>query len=560
MHISGREIIQVIYIFLSMSDLRSKQVVLLFFLFITTFLIIQSCAQMANPPGGKKDTLAPKLVTTIPLNKSKNYKGKKLDLSFNEYINVRNLNQELLITPNIGTYQTRIRPNGLSILLDSALKDETTYTFNFRNSIEDVSERNVGKNIKLVFSTSNTIDSLSITGKIKLVDQNKAFENVLVGLYPYNDTLRIDKSKPYYFTKTDTSGIYTLENLAQGKYYMAAFIDGNNNLIYNSNKEPVDFMTEPFFTLNKNETKNFSISLQNLDPLKITKITSTAKTVLYEMNRGIKVLELENKKNLIYQIEGNKNIRIYVKNQEVKDTLFLNANLVDSLDRNYKIPLKVKFRELIRKEKVTQTPLTLSYLPTQGKYVSPEDSLVLTFPKPVISWDSKRVQFKTEENETITLPDEAYMWNKYSNELTIKRSFLPYREKFLLNLEKGAFVSAENDSSDLQKQAFQFQDLEEYGSIEGRVGEQPNNYIVQLLNATNMQVLYEQNTSQKFNFSHVEPGIYIIRAIEDKNKNGYRDIGSFILKTKPESMFYLEGKVKLKANFQITDLLISTQN
>jgi hypothetical protein len=94
------------------------------------------------------------------------------------------------------------------------------------------------------------------------------------------------------------------------------------------------------------------------------------------------------------------------------------------------------------------------------------------------------------------MPDEAYAWNKYSNELTIKRAFLPYREKFLLNLEKGAFVSAENDSSDLQKQAFQFQDLEEYGSIEGRVGEKPNNYIVQLLNASNMQVLYEQSTAK----------------------------------------------------------------
>ena len=543
-----------------MSDLRSKQLVVPFLLLVAALLMVQSCAQMASPPGGKKDTLAPKLITSIPLNKSKNYKGKKLELTFNEYVNVRNLNQELLITPNVGTYQTRIRPNGLSILLDSALKDQTTYTFNFRNSIEDMSERNVGKNIKLVFSTSNSIDSLSITGKIKSVEQNKAFENVLVGLYPYHDTLRIDKAKPYYFTKTDTSGIYTLENLAQGKYYMAAFVDGNNNLLYNSNKEPVDFITEPFFTLTKNETKNFSISLQNLDPLKISKTTSTAKTVLYEMSRGIKSLELENKKDLIYQIEGHKNIRIYIKNQQAKDTLFLYATLTDSLNRNYKIPLKVKFREIVKKEKVVQTPLQVSYMPVQGKYVSPEDSLVLNFPKPVISWDSKRVQFKTEENETITLPDEAFLWNKYSNQLTIKKSYLPYRDKFLLNLEKGAFVSVENDSSDLQRQAFQFQDLEEYGSIEGKVGQQPDHYIVQLLNASNMQVLYEMTTSHKFNFLHVEPGVYIIRAIEDKNRNGYRDIGNFLMKTKPENVYYLDGKVKLKANFQITDLLISTQN
>jgi uncharacterized protein (DUF2141 family) len=543
-----------------MPDLKSKQLVLLFISFVSTLLIIQSCAQMASPPGGKKDTLAPKLITSIPLNKSKNYKGKKLELGFNEFINVRNLNQELLITPNIGTYQTRIRPNGLSIILDSALKDKTTYTFNFRNSIEDMSERNVGKNIKLVFSTSNTIDSLSITGKVKSIEQNKALENVLVGLYPYNDTLRIDKSKPYYFTKTDTSGIYTLENLAPGNYYMAAFIDANNNLLFNSNKEPVDFITEPFLSLNKNETKNFSISLQNLDPLKIIKTTSTAKTVLYEMSRGIKSIELVTKKDLIYQIEGNKNLRIYVKNQEAKDTLFMSVNITDSLNRNYKIPLKLKFRELNKKDKVVQTPLALSYYPAQGKYLSPEDSLVLSFPKPVIAWDSKRVQFKTEENETIILPDEAYLWNPFSNQLIIKRSFLPYRNKFLLNLEKGAFVSVENDSSDVQKQTFQFQDLEEYGSIEGKVGDLPSNYIVQILNASTMSMLYEQKTDQKFSFLHVEPGVYIIRAIEDKNKNGYKDIGNFLLRTKPENVLYLDGKIKLKANFQITDLLISTQN
>lgn len=541
-----------------MSDQRNKRIVLFSFLFVTAILIMQSCAQMASPPGGKKDTLAPKLISSIPLNKSKNYQGKKVELTFNEYVNVRNINQELLITPNVGTYQTRIRPNGISILLDSALKDQTTYTFNFRNSIEDMSERNIGKNIKLVFSTSSNIDSLVITGKIKLVDQNKAIDNVLVGLYPYNDTLRIDKAKPYYFTKTDTSGIYTLENIAHGKYYMAAFLDANNNLLYNSNKEPVDFIAENYLTLNKNEIRNFSISLQNLDPLKISKTSSTAKTVLYEMSRGIKALTLENNKNLVYQIEGNKNIRIYIKNQEAKDTLFLTAQIMDSLDRSYKIPLKVKFRELNKKEKLIQTPLQISFSPAQGQYISPEDSLVLSFPKPVVQWDSKRVQFRTEENETILLPDEAYSWNKYSSQLTIKRSFLPYRNKFLLYLEKGAFVSVENDSSDLQKQALQFQDLEEYASIEGRIDKKGHNYIVQLLNVNNMSVQYEQQTEQKFSFLYVDPGFYIVRAIEDKNKNGYKDIGNFILKTKPEKVFYINEKIKLKANFQITDLLIST--
>jgi hypothetical protein len=40
-------------------------------------LLLQSCAQMASPPGGKKDTLAPKILSSSPLHKSKNFKGKK---------------------------------------------------------------------------------------------------------------------------------------------------------------------------------------------------------------------------------------------------------------------------------------------------------------------------------------------------------------------------------------------------------------------------------------------------------------------------------------------------
>ena len=67
-----------------------------------SLVFLQSCAQMASPPGGKKDTLAPVVTTSIPLNKSKNFKGKKIELNFNEYVTVKNLNQELLITPSIG--------------------------------------------------------------------------------------------------------------------------------------------------------------------------------------------------------------------------------------------------------------------------------------------------------------------------------------------------------------------------------------------------------------------------------------------------------------------------
>ena len=524
-------------------------------------LLLQSCAQMASPPGGKKDTLAPKILNSSPLHKSKNFKGKKIELVFNEYINVRNLNQELLITPNVGTYQTKLKPTGLALQLDSALKENTTYTFNFRNAIEDMSERNIGKNIKLVFSTSQNIDSLVIQGKVKSLQQNMALENVLVALYPFSDTLRIDKTKPYYFTKTDTSGIYVLENVAAGKYYMAAFQDLNNNLLYNSSKEPVDFISEPFLTLSKNEKQNFNIALQNQDPLKIAKTTSTAKTVLYDFNRGIKEIKFDKdpKLSIAYQIENAHSLRFYAQKLEKKDTLFITALIKDSVNRDYKIPLKIKFRELTTKEKPSKSTMPLSILPTSGKYLSPEDSLLIILPKPVVAWDSKRIQFITGPDELVLLPDEAYSWNDVSNRLRIDRAYLPLREKFYLSIEKGAFVGIENDTSDAFRQNFQFQDLEQYGIMEGGIKDVTGKFIFQLISTMNNLIAYEQISNGKFSFLHVEPGQYIVRVIHDKNQNGFWDIGNFITKTKPEPIYYLPGKIKLKANFQLTDLWISPE-
>jgi len=524
-------------------------------------LLLQSCAQMASPPGGKKDTLAPKILNSSPLHKSKNFKGKKIELVFNEYINVRNLNQELLITPNVGTYQTKLKPTGLALQLDSALKENTTYTFNFRNAIEDMSERNIGKNIKLVFSTSQNIDSLVIQGKVKSLQQNMALENVLVALYPFSDTLRIDKTKPYYFTKTDTSGIYVLENVAAGKYYMAAFQDLNNNLLYNSSKEPIDFISEPFLTLSKNEKQNFNIALQNQDPLKIAKTTSTAKTVLYDFNRGIKEIKFDKdpKLSIAYQIENAHSLRFYAQKLEKKDTLFITALIKDSINRDYKIPLKIKFRELTTKEKPSKSTMPLSILPTSGKYLSPEDSLLIILPKPVVAWDSKRIQFITGPDELVLLPDEAYSWNDVSNRLRIDRAYLPLREKFDLSIEKGAFVGIENDTSDAFRQNFQFQDLEQYGIMEGGIKDAKGKFIFQLISTMNNLIAYEQISNGKFSFLHVEPGQYIVRVIHDKNQNGYWDIGNFITKTKPEPIYYLPGKIKLKANFQLTDLWISPE-
>jgi hypothetical protein len=105
------------------------------------------------------------------------------------------------------------------------------------------------------------------------------------------------------------------------------------------------------------------------------------------------------------------------------------------------------------------------------------------------------------------------------------------------------------------------QDLENYGSISGALNPAAANtsYVVQLIHPETKEIIYETKTMKNFVFPYVEPSTYEMRAIEDRNQNGRWDIGNFKTRIKPEAIYFFPTKIKIKANFQLTDLWISTQ-
>jgi hypothetical protein len=292
----------------------------------------------------------------------------------------------------------------------------------------------------------------------------------------------------------------------------------------------------------------------------VAKTTTTAKTALIEYNRGIARVELT-KSPLAYQIEVNRSIRFYAGNVERKDTLVFQAKLADSLGREITQTFRIKFREQATKGKPIVTPYKYDVFPALGKTLSPMDSIRIRLQKPVQGFNSQLVYFETGDDERSYLPDAGFRWNEIGNELTILKDYIPIRPKFTLAIEKRAFVSVEQDSSEAFKQSYEFQDLENYGSISGNVNTTKANtaYIVQLIHPDTKEVLYETKTNKSFSFPYIEPATYEMRAIEDLNKNGRWDIGNFKERTKPEAIYFFPNKLKIKANFQLTDLWISTQ-
>ena len=135
---------------------------------IFSLIIFGRCAQTVAPTGGKKDTIAPKLVQSIPATKTLNFTGNRIELFFDEYVVVDNINQKLVITPEVENPYT-YRLNGESIVLNfkKKFKDSTTYTLNFGDGIRDFAEKNPAKNLKIVFSTGASLDSGRVDGTVK---------------------------------------------------------------------------------------------------------------------------------------------------------------------------------------------------------------------------------------------------------------------------------------------------------------------------------------------------------------------------------------------------------
>ncbi|HNH22545.1 MAG TPA: Ig-like domain-containing protein, partial [Ferruginibacter sp.] len=203
------------------------------------------CAQIGMPTGGPKDTLAPRLTSASPAINSVNVTGNKVTLSFNEYIELKDPQTNVLISP-FPKKQPQIdyKLRTVTVKLKDTLMPNTTYSINFGNAIVDVNEGNAYKNFTYVFSTGNSIDSLMLDGKVLIAETGKADSTLIAMLYRNADDSSVQKRKPDYITRLSGDGSFSFLNLPAGTYKVYALKDGDGAKTYNSKKEIFAFANE----------------------------------------------------------------------------------------------------------------------------------------------------------------------------------------------------------------------------------------------------------------------------------------------------------------------------
>ena len=224
---------------------KVKHILITAGLLLTAFLA-QRCANAVAPTGGPKDEKPPVVVEAVPENNSVNFIGKKIELTFDEYVTLENANQNVMVSPPLSEKpDIKLKNKTVTIKFKESLAANTTYTINFGSAIKDLHEGNLFKDYVYSFSTGDHIDTLRIAGTVLNAEDKKPVDGAYVGLYAEDrdnlDSLPLTTT-PNYITKTDKDGKFSLNGLADKKYLVFALKDANANLHFDLPNEEVAFL------------------------------------------------------------------------------------------------------------------------------------------------------------------------------------------------------------------------------------------------------------------------------------------------------------------------------
>lgn len=196
------------------------------------------CARIAPPTGGPRDSMPPLIINITPKDSTLNFKGNKVQIYFNEFVQVDDIQKNLLVspTPKVNpTVESKLRT--ITVTIRDTLEENTTYALDFGNAIKDLNEGNTLRDYRYIFSTGPTIDSLQLGGRVLIAETGKPDSTLVVMLHLNLDDSAVIKDRPRYVTRLDSSGYFEFDNLATGSYDIYALKDEGGQRRYLSKQQ-----------------------------------------------------------------------------------------------------------------------------------------------------------------------------------------------------------------------------------------------------------------------------------------------------------------------------------
>lgn len=563
-------------------------------LYVIYILGLFSCAQQTQPTGGPKDETPPILVESNPKNGQVNFKGSQLELRFSEPIQLNNAKEQIIMSPSVEERQASVKKNTVILKFITPLKDSTTYSVNFREAVQDLTEKNPAVGLKLAFSTGSYLDSLSLSGNVSDLLTAKPLKDVTVAVHYENDTFNIFKHKAEIFTKADESGKFLIENLKSASFYIYAFQDKNKNLIVDGRNEKYGFLSSKFTLINTVENLSFGlVSLDSRD-LKLISARPLQNYFSIKTNKGINTYTVEYADNqpIVYtRGDDNASLKVY-QTFPVKDSVQARVILSDSIRNTVDTTLYIKFNPPNDELRLDKFSAKLEKVNLFTK--TNELTATLQFNKPLHRLSVDSILFKIDSTTHYAFTQEEIKLDTQRHVLTLKK-ILPRAETTKETIEseqvtgtidskkdriptgkssalaisnelillKGALISIDNDTSALLNQKVTQYKEEDLAITLVETDTKASHFFIELLNNQG-QIIKTSYNELKTTFTDINPGEYMLRLVIDINNNKRWDAGNYKVGEEPEPIYYyLDDKAvqkfNLKANWEYGPLLIKTE-
>ena len=520
--------------------------------FIFLLFCLTHCAKRGTPTGGPLDSIPPVLVNASPKQNTTFFDENKIQLTFDEYITLKNINKQLIVSPPLERDQYSVSPQTgaakkITIELLDSLLANTTYTFNFGNSIADFNETNPYPFFSYTFSTGSVIDSLGLRGHITDALENETKRFISIQMYPVDSVLpdsTIYTQKPFYAASSLDTTVFQMKNLKPGRYEIIALQDVSGNYFYDQGIDKIGFRDEPI-TLPQDSIIDFRLFKEPAP------FAWTRPFFINERHIGIGFYGNPEGQTFEQIAPVTNSFEALITRDRETDTLhywFKGGANLDSL----------KFRYIQKDTLATTTvsfnnPVKDSLVITKiaGTTLSLADVFKLRASLPIVAMDSTLVS--VQNIDSLAIPFQMVLDENYDR---IALDFdLEPNDTYRIELLPNALRDFWGQSHDTLRFKAATKKPEDLGTIYLKLDysyETP--FILQLLKKD--RVVREYTTrleSEVYDFKYLSPGKYTFRFIKDKNGNGKWDPGNYRNKIQPEEVIYFLSDLEIRANWDLNE-------
>ncbi len=526
---------------------------------ILLYLCLYACATPGTPSGGPKDTTAPTIDSTKTTpNLQTNFEKQRIEFTFEEWVQLKDINNQIVISPPLDLKDYDVTIRGKTVRFEFAeeleLRENATYTINFGEAVQDITEGNPVEDLRFVFSTGDVIDSLELSGNVVDATTRKPAEGALVMLYDNLSDTVVRTERPFYFAKVDEQGNFTIKNLKAGTFKAFALLnDSNQRYLFDSELEQIGFLEE-----------NITITDTLKPRIKLEIFQEQLPLILMDdelTQYGLATLTFNREPYDVtvgYEGAGDKarlekdgeRIKIWFDNE---DTWAIFLEQGDDFRDTIKVEGEPK-SEFLETAKLKR----LDGDGDRAKSINPILAVEIEMNHPLMEINSELIKLYEDSLKTLVTPKLNI---DTSNSRSIKIAY-PWKEGINYNLEilPEALTDIYGLQNDTIAQAYAVKTKEDFGLIDLTINEldESGNYILQLLTQNDNLVkeyFIKEKTTFKEQIKMLFPSVYVVKLIEDRNANQRWDSGNYDLKQQAESIYTQELEA-LRPNWELEAVVV----